>query len=134
MSQRSWVDEELVQNVVMDEELVQKIMMNEESVQICVMDEKSVQICVMDEKSVKNFVMGAYIDPKVVMDLSTFKFGGWNILQPSDRKFSDEGIEENDSKLLLIRIPNRDSLFMMHIVRNNFSCDNLKRERIEATT
>ena len=38
----------------------------------------------MDEKFVKNFVMGANIDPKVVMDLSIFQFGGWNILQPSD--------------------------------------------------
>ena len=32
----------------------------------------------MDEKFVKN-VMGAHIDPKVVMDLSLFKFGGWKM-------------------------------------------------------
>ena len=31
----------------------------------------------------KNFVMGAKIDPKVVMDLSTFEMCGWNSLQPS---------------------------------------------------
>ena len=28
----------------------------------------------------KNFVMDAKINPKVVMDLSIFKIGGWNIL------------------------------------------------------
>ena len=28
----------------------------------------------------KNFVMNAKIDPKVVMDLSIFKMGGWNSL------------------------------------------------------
>ena len=39
------------------------------------MDEELVQLCVMDEKSVKNFVMGAHIDPKVVMDLSTENVG-----------------------------------------------------------
>ena len=62
--------EKLVQNVVMDEELVQN--------------------GVMDEKLVKNFVMGAKIDPKIVMDLSVFKIGGRNILQPSNRKLSEE--------------------------------------------
>ena len=34
----------------------------------------------------KNFVMNAKIDPKVVMDLSIFKIGGRNILQPSNQK------------------------------------------------
>ena len=29
----------------------------------------------------KIFVMNAKIDPKVVMDLSIFKIGGWNSLQ-----------------------------------------------------
>ena len=58
-------------------------------------------------KFVKNFVMGAKIDPKVVTDLSIFKIGGWNILQPSNRKLWEEGIEENDSKLLSITIPSR---------------------------
>ena len=28
----------------------------------------------------KNFVMDAKIDPRVVMDLSIFKIGGWNCL------------------------------------------------------
>ena len=47
-----------------------------------VMNEELVQNGVMNEKFVKNFVMNAKIDPKVVMDLSIFKIGGWNSLQP----------------------------------------------------
>ena len=44
------------------------------------MEEKSWKTwkSVMDGKFVKNFVMDAKIDPKVVMDLSVFKTGGWN--------------------------------------------------------
>ena len=68
--------------ILMDE----KSWKNWESNQNVVMDEESVQNCVMDEEFVKNFVMDAKIDPKVVMDLSIFKIGGWNILQPSNRK------------------------------------------------
>ena len=47
------------------------------------MGQEFVQNVVMDEEFVKNFVMDARIDPKIVMDLSLFKIGGWNILQPS---------------------------------------------------
>ena len=50
------------------------------------MNEKLVQNGVMDRKFVKNFVMDAKVDPKVVMDLSILKIGGWNILQPCNRK------------------------------------------------
>ena len=46
------------------------------------MDEEMVQNGVMDGKFVKNFVKDAKIDPKVVMDLSIFKIGAWNSLQP----------------------------------------------------
>ena len=81
------MDEKLVFYVEMDEELFQKI--------------------VMDEKTVKNFVMGAKIDPKVVMDLSVFKIGGWNIVQSSNRKLSEECINENEP-WLLIGSPRRD--------------------------
>ena len=62
------------------------------------MDEELVQNVLMDRQFVKNFVMGANIDPQVVMDLFTFKIGGWNILQSSNRKLLEEGIEENDSQ------------------------------------
>ena len=69
-----------------------------------------------NDKFVKNFVMGAKVDPKVVMDLSIFTIGGWNILlQPSNRKLLEEGIKENDSQLLSIRTPSRD-LFLYDTV------------------
>ena len=77
-----------------------KILMDEKSWKAW----KSNQKIVMDEKFVKNFVMGAKIDLKVVMDLSFFKIGGWNILQPSNRKLLEEFINENEP-WLLIRIP-----------------------------
>ena len=57
-------------------------------------------------RTVKNFVMNAKIDPKVVMDLSIFKFGGWNSLQPSIQNLF-EFIDENEP-WLLIGIPSRD--------------------------
>ena len=46
----------------------------------------------MGEKFVKNFVM----------NLPIFKIGGWNILQPSNRKLLKESIEEDELQLLLI--------------------------------
>ena len=68
--------------------------MDEELVQDVVMDEEFVQNGVMNEKFVKNFVMDAKFDPKVVMDRSILKNGGWNILQPSNRKLLEEVIDE----------------------------------------
>ena len=59
------------------------------------MDEELVQNVVMDGQFVKNFVVGAKVDPKVVMDLSIVKIGGWNILEPSNRKVSEGRINEN---------------------------------------
>ena len=66
-----------------------------------------VQNGVMSEKFVKNFVMHAKIDPKVVMDLSTFKNCGWNSLQPVDQNLLEEFIDESEP-WLLIGIPSRD--------------------------
>ena len=43
------------------------------------MNEDLVQNSVMYGKFEKNFVLSAKIEPKVVMDLSIFKMGGWNI-------------------------------------------------------
>ena len=43
---------------------------------------KSNQKNAMDEQLMENSVMDAKIDPKVAMDLSMFKIGGWNELQP----------------------------------------------------
>ena len=48
------------------------------------MDVELVQDGVLDGKFVKNFVMNAKMHPKVVMDLSIFKTGGWSSLQPSN--------------------------------------------------
>ena len=110
--------------IVMDEELVQKVVMDEELVQNVLMDEEFVQNGVMDEKLVKKFVMGANIDPKVVMDLSVFKIGGRNILQPSNRKLSEECINENEPRLK-IRIPSRDSFFMIQYLEQLLVCDDL---------
>ena len=50
----------------------------------------------MNEKFVKNFVMNAKFDPKVVMDLSIVKIGGWNSLQPINQKMLEEFIDENE--------------------------------------
>ena len=45
---------------------------------------------------VKIFVMDARIDPKVVMDLSIFKNGGWNSLQPVNQKLLEGFIDKNE--------------------------------------
>ena len=50
------------------------------------MNEKVFQNSVMNGKFVQDIVMNAKIDPKVVMDLSIFKIGRWNSLQPSNQK------------------------------------------------
>ena len=89
------------QKDVMNDEINPTILMDEkswnpwESNKKIVMDEELVQNIVTVEKIVKNFVTDAKIDPKVVMDLSIFKIGGWNILQPINRKLLEECIDEN---------------------------------------
>ena len=77
MDERSWKTWRRNQKIVIDEELVQTD----------VMDAKLVQNGVMDGKFVKNFEIDANIDPKLVMDLSKFKIGGWNSLQNHQSKF-----------------------------------------------
>ena len=67
--------------------------------------------------------MDAKIDPKVVMDLSVFKSGRWNILQPSNRKLSEEFIHENEPRLS-IRIPSRGSFFTIQYLERPLVCDN----------
>ena len=97
------MDEELVQNDVMNEELVQNGVMN--------------------ETFVKNFVIDAKIDPKAVMDLSIFKIGGWNSLQPIDQHLLDEFIDKNEP-WLLIGIPSRDPFFVtQYLDRHSVSSD-----------
>ena len=77
----------------------------------------------MDGRFVKNFVMDAKIDPKVVMDLSIFKIGGWNSLQPINQHLLEEFIDENEP-WLLIGIPSRDSFLLTHYLeRHSVSSD-----------
>ena len=91
-----------------------------------VMDEELVQNGVMDGKFGKNFVLDAKIDPKVVMDQSMFKTGGWNILQPGIRKLLEDGIEENDSHVLSIKIPSRDLFLTIQYLERQLWCDDPK--------
>ena len=58
----------------------------------------------MDEQMMENSVMDAKIDPKVVMDLSIFKIGGWNELQSIVQKSFAKFIVEN-LPWLLVGIP-----------------------------
>ena len=96
------MDEEMIQNIVMNEELVQNNVMN--------------------GKFGKNFVMDAKIDLKVVMDLSKFKIGGWNSLQPINEKMSEEFTDENEP--WLIGIPSRDPFFVtQYLERHSVSSD-----------
>ena len=106
----------------------QKIVMNEELVQNGVMNEELVQNGVMNVKFVKNFVMNAKIDPKVVMDLSIFKIGGWNSLQPINQELLEEFIDENEP-WLLIGIPSRDPfLVTQYLERHSVSSDQHMRK------
>ena len=75
-----------------DEKINLKILMDEKSWKTWKKEpedrvKKLVQNGVMNEIIVKNFVMNAQIDPKVVMDLSKFKIGGWKtVCNPSIKK------------------------------------------------
>ena len=65
----------------------------------------------MNEEFVKNSVVIAKIDPKVVMELSTFKIGGWNNVQPSNQNLLEAFMGEMEP-WLLIGIPNRAPFFV----------------------
>ena len=87
------------------------------------MDEELVQNGVMHKKIVKNFAVDANFGPKVVMDLSKFKIGGWNSLQPSNQKLLNEFTDKNDP-WLLIGISNRDPFFVTQFLeRHSASSD-----------
>ena len=88
-----------------------------------VMSEKFVKNSMMNEKIVKNGVMNAKIDPKVVMDLSKNKIGGWISLKPSNQKLLEEFVDENEP-WLLIGIPSRDPfLVTQYLERHSVSSD-----------
>ena len=88
MFQRS--REENLENQSDDSDGLRKVCRTWKSNQKIVMDEELIPNGVIDEKFVKNSLMDAKIDPKVVMDLSRFKIGGWNVLQPRIRKSLEE--------------------------------------------
>ena len=77
----------------------------------------------MNEEFGKNSARNAQIDPKVVMDLSIFKIGGWNSLQPINQKLLDEFIDENEP-WLWIGIPSKDPfLVTQYLERHSVSSD-----------
>ena len=115
--QKAVMDVKTNQKIVMDGELVQNDVMDEELVQNIVVDEELTQKGVMDGKFVKNFVMDAKNDPKVVMDLSKFKIGGWNSLQPINQILLEEFVDEKEP-WLLIGISSRDP-FLRHSTWND---------------
>ena len=81
------------------------------------------QKIVMDEELVQDDVIDAKIDPKVVTDLSMFKIGGWNSLQPINQNLLEVFIDENEP-WLLIEIPSRDPfLLTQHLERHSVSSD-----------
>ena len=121
---KSWKTWKSTQKIVIGEKLVHNVVMDEELIQNGVMDELMIQNCLMDVKFMKNFVMCAKIGPKVVMDLSVFKIGGWNILQP---------VIENCRKIVLMRMSRncRSEFkaeihsFVIQYLEQPFVCDNL---------
>ena len=82
--------------------------------------EKNNQNIVMNEEFVKNSVMNGNIDPKVVMERSTFNIGGWNNFQPSSQHSLEDHVDENEP-WLLIGIPNRDLFFVTRCLGRHFA-------------
>ena len=117
---------ELVENLTCLNALEGKIWKSDQNV---VMDDKiNPKNDVMDGKIVKIFVMDAKIDPKVVMDLSIFKIGGWNSLQPINQILLEKFIDENEP-WLLIGIPSRDPfLVTQYLERHSVSSDQHKKK------
>ena len=72
---------------------------------------------------VMNSVMNAKIDPKVVMELSILKIGGWNYLQPSYQNLLEEFLDENEP-WLWDGIPSRDPfLVTQYLEQHSASSD-----------
>ena len=86
------------------------------------------QNIVTDEKSWKIGKSSQKIDPKDVMDLSIFKIGGWNELQPIGRNSLGKFIDEN-WPWLLVGIPSRDPFLVTHYLekRSESSDQHMKK-------
>ena len=77
--------------------------------------------------------MDAKIDPKVVMDLSIFKIGGWNSLQPNNQNLLEKFIDENEP-WLLIGIPSRDPfLVTQYLERHSVNSDQHMKKLMSLT-
>ena len=72
---------------------------------------------VVDEPLVKISVMNARIDPKVLMDLSIFKIGGWNLSHTSNQHLLESYMDGNEA-CLSIGIPNRGPFFVTQDMEN----------------
>ena len=84
------------------------------------MNEEFVKNIVMNEDFVKNSVMNGNIDPKVVMERSTFNIDGWNSVQPSNQHLLEYFVDENEP-WLLIGIPNRDPFLVTQYLERHFA-------------
>ena len=111
----------------------QKISMDEELLLNIVMDEELVQNIVMGGKFVKNSVMNARIDPKVVMDLSLFKIGGWNSLQPRNQKLLEEFFSR-EGTLFVDRNSKQRSILCDTVFGTTFCEFRSAHEEIDLTT
>ena len=69
------------------------------------------------------------IDSKVVTDLSVFKIGGWNELQPIDQKLLENFIEEN-LPWLLVGIPGRDPFLVTHYLEIRSETSHQQRKKL----
>ena len=81
----------------------------------------------------KNFVVDATIDPKVVMDLSIFKIGVRNSLQPISQNLLEKFVDKNEP-WLLIGIPSRDPFLVTHSTWKDTLRVQIKHEEIDVTS
>ena len=113
---------DLVENMTCLNALEGKIWKSDQKI---VMSEKFVKNSMMNEKIVKNGVMNAKIDPKVVMDLSKFKIGGWIQFAAQQPKIVWKNLlMRTNLGWLLIGIPSRDPfLVTQYLERHSVSSD-----------
>ena len=72
---------------------------------------------------------GCKNDPKIVMDPSIFKFGGWNEQQRIVQKSLEEFIDEN-LPWLSAGIPNRDPFLVPHCLETRSEHSDQQRKKV----
>ena len=100
-SAQSWKREKSNQNIVMSEALVNKSAMNEEFE--------------------KNNLISANIDPNVVTDLSVFKTGGWNSLQPKTQYMERHSASSDQHMKKLMSLREGLHVMMQCYMRQHFA-------------